>query len=199
MPAQASNTCAGGYAHRTRMARTRDEERGARIKALRASIGGPTQKGLGEMIGVAERTVQEWEAGYNIEFDNAVVLARVTNSTVEHILGPQPVADRKRSLETQMAQIESALVALDPDGKRDAREDVRGGFAQVASLVSTLREDVLGEFSELRGDVAALTAQLEKLVQEMGALRRAQAAPGLSSTSGTRKRSPRAKRRPQGQ
>lgn len=153
----------------------RDPARAERIQRLRADLG-LTQRALGELVGVKERTVQQWEAGGNLEWDNAIQLARVAKTQPQWIQagpGPDPPPpDEELTLEAVSTRIMDALTSFGTE-LRDLRErrrgsSLRGGYDQVSKLVATLRgSDPHATLTGLREDVQALTAVIAALVAEL--------------------------------
>ena len=156
-----------------------DTGRGTRIKDLRTERGW-TQRQLADKIGVRHyQSVQAWERGRPMEYDNLLALARAFDVDVSALLGEDEPAEDD-DVEKRVLHIEGALLSLlrkEVDALRTQLGDVRttmaGLAAQVMEGLGELREASDGQSRAVEG----LSDQVQALRSELRELRGIVAAP----------------------
>jgi transcriptional regulator with XRE-family HTH domain len=123
----------------------RQPDRGARIRRLRLE-GGKSQRYVADQLGVAPRSIQNWEAGEPIAYPNLVALARLFDTTPEWI----------------------------DDGI--ATEDARDDDADLAARTGWLEARARHDTSIIRYELRDLTAAVKRMGDRVEALERQVAA-----------------------
>lgn len=119
------------------------------------------------MTGVSLRAVQDWEAGYNISWPNAVALARALDSTPDHILDGKPAAEAPavpvdaNDLAVRVGRLEAQLPfgAERADVLREHDRFVRSSFEQIGERVTRL-EEAIGAMTESLRETALAVKEL---------------------------------------